>query len=359
MNRVLVTALVLLTTVLTSLAPQSARAQTAEGPKFLALAFATDDHGWAAGSTGIDVTNDGGHSWSPQFRGRRVDQLVIVRRKTVYALATGTVLHTGDDGTSWVVAGPPQPALKQIAFSSERDGLGIGVDGMLYATSDGAKSWHRSSFTKPVNAICFSDKRTGFAGGAVSAPALGAFDGIAKTSDGGRTWADATRPPTAGSVGIAGHSLHCTRGSVFDLLDFGAHAGGGAYLLARSIDAGRTWKPIVTGGQVAPITRVPQGPGSEATSMSAYSPQAAYIAGFCGACGPTGQSSFGSTIDGGKAWQNAKLDAIGFTSAPTFTSARHGWIGARIIVKDRPGATDEVLVTDDAGQTWKPIFTAR
>jgi photosystem II stability/assembly factor-like uncharacterized protein len=199
---------------LTCIASATTLAQPVTGPKFLAFAFTTNDHGWAAGSDGIDVTQDGGRSWQPQYRGRRVDELVIVRRRCVYALADGVVLHTTDDGVTWEVSAQPQPALAHIAFTSERDGFAIGVDGLLYATADGAKTWHRGSFDRPLSALCFSDPRTGFVGGALSAPALGAFDGIASTHDGGRTWAQTTRPPTDGLIGIAGHTLHCTRGSV-------------------------------------------------------------------------------------------------------------------------------------------------
>lgn len=339
-------------------APAIGLAQTAAGPKFLALAFTNGEHGWAAGSDGIDVTDDGGRTWLPQFRGRRVDQLVIVRRRSVYALADGALLHTGDGGGSWQLVGSPEPGLKRIAFPSDSAGFGIGADGLLYATADGAKTWHRAAFDRPVDAICFSDRRTGFVGGAVSAPALGAFDGVAATTDGGRTWTDAQRPPTDGLVGIAGHTLHCTRGAVYDLVDLGPHAGGGAYVLARSTNRARSWDAVATGGQVAPLPSVAQGPGTEATSISAYSPRAAYIAGFCGACGAAGQASFGASTDSGHAWQNVTLDAVGFTSAPVFTSPRHGWIGARTLTKDGPTA-DEVLRTDDAGRTWTPVFTVR
>jgi photosystem II stability/assembly factor-like uncharacterized protein len=338
-------------------APDAA-AQTAAAPKFLSFAFINDDHGWAGGGDGIDVTHDGGKSWHSQFRGHRIDQIVIVKRRSVYALADGAVLHTANDGATWEFVGQPEPALKRIAFTSDRSGLGVAVDGSLDVTSDGGKTWRKSAFAKPVDALCFSDNRTGYVGGAVSAPALGAFDGVAKTEDGGRTWADAARPPTAGLVGIAGNTLKCTRGSVYDLVDLGPHAGGGAYLLARSTDGGKNWTPVVTGGQVTPLPHVPRGPGTEATSMGAYSPRAVYVAGFCGACGPAGTSSFGSTTDAGKTWQNSPLDALGFTSAPVFTSPRHGWIGARIVEKDQP-PTDEVLVTDDAGRTWNAVFSTR
>ena len=282
-----------------------------------------------------------------------------MRHRSVYALADGAVLHTSDDGLSWATIAQPQPALKRIAFTSDRDGLGVGVDSLLYATSDGAKTWQRAKFDKPIDDVCFSDKRTGFVGGAVSAPTLGAFDGVATTKDGGRIWSDAARPPTDGLVGIAGHSLYCTRGSVYDLVNLGPNAGGAAYVLARSTDGGHSWKPVVTGGQVPSLAHVPQGPGTEATSMSAYSPRAAYVAGFCGACGTAGQSSFGATTDSGKTWQNVTLDAIGFTSAPVFTSPQHGWIGARVLTKNEPVAADEVLVTDDAGRNWTTIFAAR
>lgn len=334
----------------------TALARTATGPKFVAFAFTNNDHGWASGSDGIDVTQDGGRSWQPQYRGRRVNELVIVRRHSVYALADGAVLHTANDGTTWEQIGRPQPALAHIAFTSERDGFAIGVDRLLYATADGAKSWHRAAFGHPVSALCFSDRRTGFAGGAVSAPALGAFDGIASTHDGGRTWGESTRPPTDGLVGIAGHTLRCARGTVYDLVDLGPHAGGGAYILARSMDGGRSWKPIVTGGQVAPLRNVPRGPGTEATSMSVYSSSAAYIAGFCGACGASGQSSFGATTDGGRSWHNVTLDAVGFTSAPLFTSARHGWVGARVLAHG-VSSSDEVLKTEDAGRSWTVVYT--
>jgi photosystem II stability/assembly factor-like uncharacterized protein len=277
--------------------------------------------------------------------------------RSVYALADGAVLHTANGGALWELVGQPQPALKRIAFASESSGFGIGVDSLLYATADGARTWHRAAFDRPVDAMCFSDKRTGFIGGAISAPALDAFDGVAATADAGRTWTPAAHPPTDGLVGIAGHTLACTRGSVYDLVDLGPHAGGGAYVLARSSDGARSWQAVATGGQTPALPHVPQGPGSEATSMGAFSPRAVYVAGFCGACGPSGQSSFGATTDAGKTWQNVTLDAIGFTSAPVFTSPRHGWIGARVLSKHIPTA-DEILVTDDAGHTWTTIFSA-
>jgi hypothetical protein len=336
---------------------RAAFAQSPAGPKFLTFAFTTDSHGWAGGAAGIAVTDDGGHSWTPQFRGRRIDQLVIVRRRSVYALASGAVLHTAD-GAHWDLISIPRPALKRIAFSSDRDGLGIALRGRLFATSDGGRSWHHATFDKPVTSVCFSDRRTGYVGGAVAAPALGAFDGIAKTVDGANSWSVATRPPSAGLVGIAGHSLHCTGDSVFDLVDLGAHAGGGAYLLARSIDGAKTWSPIVVGGQAPRLRGIPVGPGTEATSMSAYNASSAYVAGFCGACGPTGLSSFGATTNAGSTWHNTQLGAIGFTSAPVFTSPIHGFIGARVV---RPGSPpqDEVLATNDAGLSWANIYTAK
>jgi hypothetical protein len=63
---------------------------------------------------------------------------------------------------------------------------------------------------------------------------------------------------------------------------------------------------------------------------------------------------FGATTNGGKTWQNVTLDAVGFTSAPVFTSPRHGWIGARVLTPSAPAA-DEVLVTDDAGRSWTVV----
>jgi photosystem II stability/assembly factor-like uncharacterized protein len=324
-------------------------------PKFLAFAFTNNAHGWAGGGDGIDVTDDGGRSWQPQFRGRRVDELIVVRKRSVFALASGAVLQT-TDGSTWRLVAEPRPALKQLAFTSDRAGFGIGVDGRLYATDDGAKTWHRSAFEQPVDAVCFSDRRTGFVGGAVKEPALRAFDGIAVTRDSGATWSQATRPPTDGLIGIAFHRLHCTRGSVYDLIDIGPLAGGNAYVLARSTDSGRRWQPLLTGGSAAPLRDVEHGPGTEATSMSAYSPAAAYVAGFCGACGPVGKSALSASTDGGKTWQTTTLGEIGVTSAPVFTSPEHGWIGARIVAKNTLVPTDEVLVTDDAGRTWNPIF---
>jgi photosystem II stability/assembly factor-like uncharacterized protein len=335
----------------------AALAQDSSGAKFLAFAFADDRHGWVAGSGGIDVTQDGGRSWKPQFRGRRVDELVIVRRRSLFALADGAVLHTTDDGATWQIAAQPRPALVHIAFASERAGFAIGTDRLLYVTADGAKTWRRASFNRPLSAVCFSDRQTGFVSGAVTAPAPGAFDGIAATRDGGRTWAQTTRPPTDGQTGIAGHTLHCTRSSVYDLVDLGGHAGGGAYVLARSTDAGRSWKPIATGGQAPSLPHVAKGPGSEATSMTAYSRRAASIAGFCGPCGAGGQSSFGATTNAGRSWKNVTLGALVVTSAPVFTSGRHGWIGVRTLIDGR-AVGDEILMTDNAGQTWTIIFKA-
>ncbi len=356
MNRVVSAALGICMLLLA--ANRTGSAEEPKAPQYLAFAFTSEQHGWAAGGAGIAVTNDGGHTWTPQYHGGRVDRLVFVHRRSVFALGGGMVLHTADDGNHWQAVGNGRPALRDIAFTSDRTGYGVGADGLLYQTADGAQSWQRGAFAKPVDAVCFSDKRNGYIGGATTAPALGAFDGIAATTDGGRNWSVTARPPTAGLVGIAGHALHCTRGSVYDLIDLGAHAGGGAYILARSTDGAHSWTPLATGGQVRRLRNVPQGPGSEATSMSGYSPTAAYVAGFCGACGEAGRSSFGGTVDAGLTWYNTTLDKIGFTSEPVFTTPTHGWIGARELRKDAPPSGDEVLETRDGGHKWAPIASA-
>jgi photosystem II stability/assembly factor-like uncharacterized protein len=219
----------------------------------------------------------------------------------------GHVLTSDDGGASWAQAAVPVSTdLTAVFFPTSRRGYAVGHDGVVLATSDGGRSWEAQLDGRRLAALVaarvagvrdpalrerlavlasrgegqsfldvwFADERTGFA--------VGAFDLLVHTEDGGRTWTPwlgrtdnprglhlhairhvagalwivgerglalklepaagrfrAQRPGYAGSfLGLAGDDhtviLHGLQGSAF-----------------RSADGGTTWRRIPTGLAVA------------------------------------------------------------------------------------------------------------
>lgn len=103
-----------------------------------AVHFASAERGWACGHDGVVLaTRDGGRSWARQLDGRAVERLL----------------------RGWVrshVGRAPRAAVEQAEFLAGR-----GAD-------------------QPLLGIWFADERTGFA--------VGAFDLVLATADGGETW---------------------------------------------------------------------------------------------------------------------------------------------------------------------------
>jgi photosystem II stability/assembly factor-like uncharacterized protein len=189
----------------------------------------------------------------------------------------GHVLWSDDRGATWRQASVPASAdLTGVRFASPERGWAVG-HGVVLATEDGGRSWVKQldgrALAEPAPSLLdvwFADERSGFA--------IGAFDLLLHTDDGGATWTrwcDRTDNPrglhlyavgaAAGAVWIVGEQglvLRLDRGagrfravaapyagSFFGVIGTGSSviAYGMRGRAFRSRDRGASWEPIDTG----------------------------------------------------------------------------------------------------------------
>jgi photosystem II stability/assembly factor-like uncharacterized protein len=193
--------------------------------------FFDRSRGFATGEGRFWRTEDGGASWTPLEQPRfalgaepRVVYVLDPRRAWAAGSDRGTasVFSTEDAGRSWssigaVFGGRP----RALAFAGRKRGWLLlrgfderGARGVLARTADGGRSWAAVALSTGtagrLTALAFKDEREGWAAG----PGV-----LLHTTDAGATWVEEPGPPTAGAEEIA--------------LFYG-RAKGGAYLLVSS-----------------------------------------------------------------------------------------------------------------------------
>jgi photosystem II stability/assembly factor-like uncharacterized protein len=179
----------------------------------------------------IYFTTDGGRSWRLQFLNRDTSAFFDcfdfwdARRGVAVSDAVNgrmVVIVTDDGGATWwlVPAGGIPAALPgEGAFAASGTCLvarrggrawfatGAADGARVYATADYGRTWSVAETpvvhgqAAGVATLAFRDDTIGFAlGGRIAEPRDTASVTAAVTTDGGRTWSAATRPPLAGAV---------------------------------------------------------------------------------------------------------------------------------------------------------------
>lgn len=275
------------------------------------------------GSGRIQVTADGGRTWTTVWRSTQADLDWVGFAGAAHGFVAGAtfpaagaagtplLLTTADGGRTWRAIRPSLPAGAAAAWTGLRfdfvsPSVGYALTdadftmgptgiGDVLRTTDGGRTWTASTLPggTATGGLAFLSATTGFATGS-SAACLGA---IWETTDGGATW---RMLPATCSTAFRLHSL--------DFVD-AAHgfAGGG-----RTDKFGTTdWQAVL------------------------------------------------ATADGGQTWaavdlNRATQDSLGgaFTRLH-FVDARHGWglTGGCVMGQNSPCA-GQVLVTADGGRTW-------
>jgi photosystem II stability/assembly factor-like uncharacterized protein len=106
----------------------------------------------------------------------------------------GHVLHSDDEGNTWVQSQVPTSAsLTAVYFADEKHGWAVGHVEAILATTDGGESWRLVHFEpsnpQPLLDVCFTDASRGVA--------VGAYGVIYTTSDGGSVWSQVPFEPEA------------------------------------------------------------------------------------------------------------------------------------------------------------------
>jgi photosystem II stability/assembly factor-like uncharacterized protein len=286
----------------------------------VAIAFAVAAH--AAGF--VDVLDTPARA-SPLAAKAPLQAIAAVGKRLVAVGQRGHVLVSSDAGATWTQSKVPVASdLTAVFFADEANGWAVGHDGVILRSSDGGDSWElqldgaraaaaiAASMQAPASAdprseraqallaearrfaaqgadkpfldVWFADARNGYA--------VGAYNLLFKTADGGRTWESwfdrSDNPklfnlyairPAAGALFIAGEGGLVLRldegaqrfravavpyaGSFFGIAGAGASAivfglRGNAY---ASADSGATWARLDAGlgGTVVAATRTRKG----------------------------------------------------------------------------------------------------
>ena len=294
------------------------------------LFFLDPDRGWAVGDRGVVwVTSNGGRTWNRQ------DVNVDCPLHSVYF---------ADDNHGWIAGGWIEPHTHR-------------TNGVILRTVDGGRHWTslRNLTLPTLHKIQFSGPLSGWAIGNASPlhPA-----GIFVTKDGGRSWASVANghgkhwqtgymageshgvvASATGDVGLvtSGGLLEIETGLPANFKPRYAHmlaptSGllvGEAAMIARTDDAGRSWKPVHIPGATDDAIQQWNTVHSQGTNI--------WVAGSPG-------TRIIHSPDAGRSWQALRSPVSAGIKALHFIDESRGWA---------VGELGTILVTRNGGQAWQ------
>ena len=176
------------------------------------IQFADAQNGWICGQAGVILnTRDGGKTWTEQKSNTEEYIFAIAAVSPTHVFAVGdksTLLETTDGGANWKVRKVAQstdgisedialavqdPLFYDIEFADALHGWIVGEFGTIHATTDGGQTWTPQQESLLGEGIVdILDLPTFFGVHFVNTQegiAAGLEGKIARTKDGGRTWA--------------------------------------------------------------------------------------------------------------------------------------------------------------------------
>jgi photosystem II stability/assembly factor-like uncharacterized protein len=254
----------------------------------------------------------------------------------------GTILRTVDAGKTWEAQLGGDPAdnsapVRELHFLDERRGWAVqgqaGVTWKTLHTRDG-ESWEEIG-TAPYGAhsIVFTSPLTGYLAGNPSMSVTGGGV-LYRTIDGGRTWKPVFNCAAKVSMGGVSQNVDCTFGQIrfpspnvgYAVANRGCTACGAPPLLAKTTDGGETWSIMIGPGVVEE---------DEVSAIAFLDEQTGFVR--------LASKKLHFTTDGGETWR-------GIVASPgeviQFADPTVGW-GIEL------GRTDlRVAYTTDGGKRW-------
>lgn len=257
------------------------------------VSFGSEKHGWAVGRWGSVLhTADGGKTWEKQSSGVNytLSSVSFVDEKNGWAVGDrGTILHTADGGKTWEKQKSPVTYfLMGISFATKDQGWIVTERTNILHTEDGGKTWAVQFKDQDfiLKSVSFCDERNGWA--------VGEYGFVYHTADGGKTWAH-----QAGEFGFSEETGEVVGGHyLFDIVAVNpktAWVVGIDGHVAKTVDAGKTWRKQMTGVPKTHLFGVSVGE------------KGVLIA---------GDGVLLRTTDGGATWQEVKVEP----------SIRYGWL---------------------------------
>lgn len=198
------------------------QAQVPVSSDLVAVHFATPKLGWAVGHDGIVLHSaDGGASWTRQLDGIKAARLVIAQAATPAMV---------EEAQAVLAHGPDKPLLG-VWFGDQQKGFAVGAFNQIFATDDGGRSWTPWG-ARADNPKGYHLNAIGQVGGRVYI--VGEHGLVLRLSADGTRFEALPTPYQGSYFGLTGHG-----GA---LIVFGLR--GNAY---RSVDHGASWTRIDTG----------------------------------------------------------------------------------------------------------------
>jgi photosystem II stability/assembly factor-like uncharacterized protein len=175
--------------------------------------FADEQHGWLGPLWGTPVmarTDDGGQTWKmldlrPTLKGKadnpnnwqHLGFWAWDRDHVLLAGDKGLILRTADGGATWQATAGPDLAARAVSFCDREHGLMVGPAGATARTGDGGATWEAvpSGAPNDLTAVACVSPTEGWATGMAvykGAPSYTVAGCLLHTTDGGRTWKNAS-----------------------------------------------------------------------------------------------------------------------------------------------------------------------
>ncbi|HMR40152.1 MAG TPA: YCF48-related protein [Ignavibacteria bacterium] len=301
--------------------------------------FTDNLHGWAAGDDGVIIhTSDGGYNFEIQNStiSYYINDIFFLNNRLGWVVANEflfsgtTILTTTNGGQVWTSEVFPDSSkfFTTINFRDSLNGFMGGIQGSLYKTSDGGKSWQPSTVDSSeyssflISKITFSSPLNGFAcGGYIDIAGV-----IWRTTDGGFNWsADVYSPEPFYDFYVFDQNRLISAGGDFE---YGVQ-------LSRTSNAGLNWnyESLNLFGQ--------------AYSIDFRRPEEAWMAlGYA--------LNWAVSYDSGNTWTDLPVTDNAEIYSVDFTDSTHGWaVGNNgAILRYEPLkvniATDNTIIPDRA-----------
>lgn len=168
--------------------------------QLLSFFFLTPEEGWAVGKN-VYQTTDAGRSWQqlsqtptgdyrrqrglgvqPEFANYKPVVKFTSPQHGLMARLDGVVYLTRDGGRSWKWVWQVDKHITDVFFINETDGWLVGTGGCVARTEDGGQTWAaaQTKIEEDLYSVFFTDRQSGVA--------VGSRGAIIYTRDGGATW---------------------------------------------------------------------------------------------------------------------------------------------------------------------------
>ena len=312
--------------------------------------------GWAVGAYAIFATADG-QNWTKQLAS--TEQFVgldFISATTGWVVGVRTLLGTTNGGKTWQTLGEGPKPIRSVHFVSATEGWAIvgggnpivnhGVllpayAGALAKTDDGGHSWALMDSPADPESVCFSDPSHGW---------LGTAEGqIYASGDGGHDWAKVFDALQIGTSPASEDLLiQCAAPSALwaEAILPGAAMSHRAFVVYASQD-GHAWRTVMAEpyalGNLLP--GVPPGPDSYPPSFSVIDPRDAVFVGD----GPATMvaQTVVATNGGATLRRTGSIADSTETFGAAFASVSTGWVLTR-----NAGGDYVIDATSDSGSHW-------